>query len=95
MALCYIERLMRFALSLAVFVLCACAALEPKVTGNEAGGIVMRDRGSTDDELLAAADSHCGQFNKVARIRGRTPDNGLTFDCVGLSSPLPEGPGAP
>jgi hypothetical protein len=76
---------MRAAVSLVLLLLCACAAFEPKVTGNEAGGIVMRDRGSTDDDLLAAADSHCGQFNKVARISGRNPmDNSLTFDCVSL-----------
>jgi hypothetical protein len=80
--------MMRAAVCLAVFLLCSCAAFEPKVLGNEMGGTVMRDRDSTDDGLLAAADSHCGRFSKVARISGRTPDGGITFDCVSLSAPV-------
>src|SRR5262249_38845312 len=55
---------MRAAVYLALSVLCSCAAFEPKAMGNEMGGTVMRDRGSTDEALLAAADSHCGQFSK-------------------------------
>ena len=79
--------IMRAAVSLALFLLCACAAFEPKVSGNEMGGTVRRNQGTNEEALLAAADSHCGQFNKVARVSGRTPDGGITFDCVSLSSP--------
>ena len=78
---------MRIGVSLLLFVLCACAAFEPKVMGNETGGVVKRDQGVDDNELLAAADTYCGQFNKIARISGRNAD-GLTFDCVGLGDPL-------
>ena len=78
---------MRVAVILLGLLLSACAAFEPTVMGNEAGGVVKRDRGVGDDELLAAADTHCGKFNKVARISGRNAD-GLSFDCLSFGDPL-------
>ena len=78
---------MRVVVIVLAFLLCACAAFEPTVMGNEAGGVVKRDRGVAEEALLAAADTYCGQFNKVARISGRNADS-LTFDCLSLGDPL-------
>lgn len=59
----------------------ACSA--PRVTGNAQGG-VMPWFATNEREAFQAAQTHCSQFGKDARITQIVPTAGgtVTFDCV-------------
>lgn len=72
----------RLALGL-LLVLCSCA---PEVSGNSAGGIASTNSNAGS---FSAADQHCHQYGKVARMGSAAAPSGpqsslktWSFECV-------------
>lgn len=71
----------KIAVLAAILGLSACA---PSLQGgNEAGGIFSQVTNFNRAEAFTAAEAHCKQFGKAARISGTDAlYNTMTFDCV-------------
>jgi hypothetical protein len=65
-------------LVLALFVLGACGR-HPE--GNAQGGVVTWILGN-DAQMAAAAQGHCNQFGKAARMAQTLDTGSIVFDCV-------------